>query len=278
MLYDFYHIFSAALRLQGQKPRKTSLLIWLAYARIVVKRRIYALTKTEPKAETFLGFKFRFFRYSSFLYLIEEIFVNGLYRFEPPTDSPVIFDCGSNIGVSVIYFKWRYPDSQIVAFEPDPRTFELLQWNVAQNGLKGVTIHNVALSESRGEITFHSTTPGALSASILETRVTGENAGQKVPTFPLSSFIKTKIDLMKMDIEGAEIYCIPELAASGTLSSISHMVIECHHNLRDYRDILTTVMQILEAHKFSYQLSANLKFPVEKEITQDVMLYAHQLG
>jgi hypothetical protein len=49
----------------------------------------------------------------SFIYQFKEIFVNEVYKFNSESKSPVIFDCGSNVGTSVLYFKSIYPDAKI---------------------------------------------------------------------------------------------------------------------------------------------------------------------
>jgi FkbM family methyltransferase len=41
--------------------------------------------------------------------------------------SPYIIDAGANIGLSIIYFKKKYPNSKIVAFEPDKLIFNILK-------------------------------------------------------------------------------------------------------------------------------------------------------
>ena len=49
----------------------------------------------------------------SFIYQFKEIFVDEVYKFNSESKSPVIFDCGSNVGTSVLYFKSIYPDAKI---------------------------------------------------------------------------------------------------------------------------------------------------------------------
>ena len=39
-------------------------------------------------------------------------------------------DCGANIGISILFFKKQYPDCTIMAFEPNPHAFPLLEKNV----------------------------------------------------------------------------------------------------------------------------------------------------
>jgi len=276
MVFDLYHLLTVAVRLRRQNMGRKAVSVFRAYARLIMKRRWATWTKQTYTSETFLGYELLFFDYSSFVYLVEEIFINGLYRFDAKTDAPVILDCGSNIGMSILYFKWWYPRARIVAFEPDPTTFALLQRNISANGITDVEIHNLALSDCSGEVLFHRQMAGDLSASVFEGRVKEEVEACLVPSQPLSTFISGPIDLMKMDIEGAEVYCIPELARSGCLTQISRMVIECHHNIPIRSDILTTVLSVLEKYHFSYQLSSSVKSQTQFDLSQDVMLYANQ--
>jgi FkbM family methyltransferase len=75
------------------------------------------------------------------------IFFEETYFFRAASPEPVILDCGSNIGMSVLYFKMLYPAARIIA----PAAFAKLRDNVARNSLTGVTLHNCALSDEEGE-------------------------------------------------------------------------------------------------------------------------------
>src|ERR1700693_4874079 len=68
---------------------------------------------------------FWFFSYSGFVCLFEEIFIRQDYIFVSRRPDPLIIDCGSNIGMSILYFKRRYPKARIIGFEPDPATFDM---------------------------------------------------------------------------------------------------------------------------------------------------------
>src|SRR5262245_6977657 len=70
---------------------------------------------------------------ASFVYMFEEIFAKASYSFHSDTDRPLIFDCGSNIGMSVLFFKKLYPTARITAFEPDPRilTPPIKDWSLS---------------------------------------------------------------------------------------------------------------------------------------------------
>ena len=77
-----------------------------------------------------LGYKISYLGEPQFRYLFNEIFMQAPYFFKSSNDPPLIFDCGSNIGMSVLFFKKLYPNARIVAFETDPFTFEILRRNV----------------------------------------------------------------------------------------------------------------------------------------------------
>jgi hypothetical protein len=70
-----------------------------------------------------LGYKISFMGEAHLRWLFGEIFMDASYFFHTDNDRPLIFDCGSNIGMSVLFFKKLYQNARIIAFEPDPATF-----------------------------------------------------------------------------------------------------------------------------------------------------------
>jgi FkbM family methyltransferase len=219
-----------------------------------------------------LGMKLYTFSLGTLLFLMNEIFLRRDYAFEPAVDSPAILDCGSNIGISILFFKKLRPRARIIGFEPDKPTFELLSRNVTENGLTGVSLHNAALSSRTGEVTFFSNGqgPGSLVMGLIEERA-GE--ARQVPSVVLSKFLQDPIDLLKMDIEGAEMDVMQELAASGTLKNVNAMVLEYHHHIRP-EDHLSQMLRLLEEHSFGYDVSA--KLPAAPGKFQDILLRAYR--
>ncbi|HEX4602645.1 MAG TPA: hypothetical protein VH724_01505, partial [Candidatus Angelobacter sp.] len=72
------------------------------------------------------GWKIKFLGRPALVMLYSEIFARESYWFTSNKPNPVILDCGANIGMATLYFKWLYPLAQITAFEPDPTTFNAL--------------------------------------------------------------------------------------------------------------------------------------------------------
>lgn len=75
--------------------------------------------------------------------------------FSPTDDFPLIIDCGANIGVSVLEWKYRWPTSRIICFEPDPFAFEILETNIKKNDLPNVLGVCAAISNQEGQAIFH---------------------------------------------------------------------------------------------------------------------------
>jgi FkbM family methyltransferase len=155
------------------------------------------------------GFTFQFRNQPEFELLSGEIFEHGEYRFACDRDDPTILDCGSHIGLSVAWFKRRFPRARIVAFEPDPGNFRLLQANVAANGLEGVELLNLAVAATRGTARFFGDFEAAApmaSAHSLRADWGTQRSDQwvLVNTVPLTDYITGPIDYLKLDVEGME--------------------------------------------------------------------------
>src|SRR5215203_7438092 len=93
---------------------------------------------SKTKIYQFKDFKIAYIRPYELLHTYQELFVNEIYKFKADTSTPVIIDCGANIGLSILYFKKIYKQAQIEAFEPDGKNFELLVQNCNINGLQQV--------------------------------------------------------------------------------------------------------------------------------------------
>jgi FkbM family methyltransferase len=155
------------------------------------------------------GFTFHHRNQPEFELVAREIFEGGEYGFACERSDPTILDCGSHIGLSLAWFKRRFPGARITAFEPDPESFQLLRTNVAINGFDGVELLNLAVSSRRGTARFYgefgAATPMA-SAHSLRPEWGTQRSDQwvLVDTVPLADYITGPIDYLKLDIEGME--------------------------------------------------------------------------
>lgn len=133
-----------------------------------------------------------------------EIFINKEYEINLCKDPKVIFDLGSNSGLSVIYFKIKYPNSKIFAFEPNPFAFEKLKKNTSQ--FNDVFCYNLAISNINGLEKFYVCDVDSLSSSFFKRKSKGHYLDVKTRSVKnlIEEFSLDRIDLMKFDVEGAE--------------------------------------------------------------------------
>jgi FkbM family methyltransferase len=230
----------------------------------------------EPKSPVRVsGYEIHFIRHRTLQFLLEEVWAAHEYYFEADCDRPLILDCGANIGAAVLYFKRLYPKARIIAFEPFGAAFEALAANVKANHLDDVTIYHALLAEKHGngELFFNPDHLGSLSMSTRPDRIKG--ASQTVKAVPLSEYIDEPVDLLKMDIEGAELDVLRELAERGKLSFVKQMIIEYHHHILPDEDRLSQLLAILERHGFGYRIKGHYPTQWMRGQFQDLLVHAY---
>lgn len=216
---------------------------------------------------------------SRFEYLVNEIFIKQDYFFVSNKPDPLIIDCGSNIGMSIFYFKRKYPKARIVGFEPDPGIYEVLKNNVTANALSNVVVHNYALADTEGEMElFCDPDPeGSLRGSLRKERAPQNVVSKSVKTVLLSRYIDTEVDFLKVDVEGMEMAVMEDLAQERKLSLVREMAIEYHHHLSTGDDALSRMLTILENNGFGYQIGASMGWPTQdRRRMQDVLVRAYR--
>jgi len=225
-----------------------------------------------------LGYRISFLGEIEFRFLFREIFLEASYFFQADSDRPLIFDCGSNIGMSVLFFKKLYPNARIVAFEPDPLTFEILRRNVDQNHLSAVELHQIALSDRAADIElFRDGSPRGSSLLVSTVRQRHGGPGVLVRAERLSERITSEIDLLKIDVEGAEEAIMRDLTGKGKLRLARRLHLEYHHHIDASLDNLSWMLRLLEENGFGYQLRANTfaRWPGEASV-QDISIYGYR--
>jgi len=61
--------------------------------------------RKEVVTQQIFGYQVSAYSYQAIRFLFKEIFLAETYQFETPNNSPVIIDCGANIGFSILYFE-----------------------------------------------------------------------------------------------------------------------------------------------------------------------------
>jgi|688.fasta_scaffold00387_66 FkbM family methyltransferase len=160
-----------------------------------------------------------------------------------------IIDVGANKGQSIDFFLKINKNATINSFEPNKKLFHLLQNKYKTN--TNITIHNLGLSNVKGELIFHENVMDETSSfeelnfesKYLEKKakvlgVAKENIivdNYKVEVIRLSDFLKDNtnigFDVLKIDVEGHELQCLQGLfqEESGVLP-IRFIQLESHND------------------------------------------------
>jgi FkbM family methyltransferase len=205
---------------------------------------------------------------SWYLFSYREIFRDEIYRFEIGSPSPLIIDCGANIGLSVIYFKHLYPDARIVAFEPDGEIFRILEQNLKTFQLKNISLYSKAVWSSETELSFQP--DGGVGGKLVE----NTNAGIRVKTVRLKDFLNQKVDFLKIDIEGAEYEVLKD--CKDYLGNVNYLFVE-HHGIKDAEETLNEILEIMRNAGFHYHMKESYPIrhpfiPEERNIVYPLLL------
>ena len=152
---------------------------------------------------------------------IDSVIVRRLNDFIPDSDQPLILDCGANIGFTVLNYKRQFPSAKIIAFEPDPQFVPVLRRNLARNSAADVEVVEAAAWVSDGQSQWFC--EGIDGSHLVDAQ---SGSGTMVQTVDLACYLLDSVDLLKIDIEGAEYELIVHLAER--LLNVKNIVIECH--------------------------------------------------
>jgi len=150
----------------------------------------------------------------------EEIFVKRQYAFRTSSAAPTIVDCGGNVGISAIWFKLNYPGCRLTVYEADSEIAGILKGNLARAGYADVDVLNHAVWIEDGDIAFAPTG--------IDTGKIDPHGSRNVKAVDLASNLPDRVDLLKMDIEGAEFDVIERLQSSGAINKIRNLAVEFH--------------------------------------------------
>lgn len=226
----------------------------------IMRKRMMSSRYKTSCIERIRGYSLRITDGPNYYIQYKDVFFHQIYRFDAQRTDPLILDCGSNIGMSILYFKYIYPESRIIGFEPDPKIFRILQENITGNGLDNVKLVNVALGSKPGYTRFLSN--GSSGGLITE----GSNT-ITVKVEMLSTYLDEPVDFLKLNIEGQELDVLKEIKSKKRLSNVKEMVLE-YHGWAGGKQLLGNILNLLDingfrylVHDFDYETCANSKPP-----------------
>jgi len=120
----------------------------------------------------------------------------------------VFLDIGANIGAYALFVAaCTGPRAKILAVEPQPDVFDRLIYNIGQNPFGTVKAVDCAVADKAGELTLF-IDPRNRGESSVKIVGTNQGASIRVPAVTLLGLCRsegiTRIDAVKLDVEGAE--------------------------------------------------------------------------
>jgi FkbM family methyltransferase len=145
--------------------------------------------------------------------------------------NPVILDVGANVGFAALYFFRCFPNATVHSFEPMPFLQKMMEQHKAQYSGHNWNQHAFGLWKEDGTMDIYTDAPDDFTS--ISGIVHFEDAVHKVriPVRTLSAFLDEnnleKVDLLKMDCEGAEYEILFNLPDS-YFNTIGRMAMETH--------------------------------------------------
>lgn len=218
------------------------------------------ISNTSGKYFKFDNYEIEFIDFKGLTTPFFEIFIDEEYFFYSKKKEPIILDCGSNIGLAVLYYKLIYPKAKVIAFEPDIQLSQILKRNIEKNELVNVEIKQVALSEKEGRAIFYHSDTETMAGSLTSRR---KHEGDKVSIYEvqvetLSKYVdKYDVDFIKLDIEGTELKVLREVGTK--LKKVSYVFCEFHEGPGIEDNSLVEILKIFEDNDFDIKISQSFR-------------------
>ncbi|MFL5340332.1 MAG: FkbM family methyltransferase [Gemmataceae bacterium] len=142
----------------------------------------------------------------------------------------LILDCGANVGYTTAFFLSRYPGARVIAVEPDPGNFHVLQRNVARFGSRVRAVQAGVWSRACGLKFENGSYRDGLQWTI---RVREAAAGEAadITAVDVGTLLRDsgfdRISILKMDIERSEL-AVFGADCGGWLPRCDCIMIELH--------------------------------------------------
>ncbi len=231
-LFGFKVLFKGTFEILSKKSGRKFIALCIGHGE---KKRF------QPGKAKLFGNIIQYVDNMSFLWQFHDIFVKEVYKFTTNNAKPLIIDCGSNIGLSVLYFKMQYPHSHIIAFEADSEIYRIQKENT--DYLQTIESYGSAVwTHDKGINLFRNNADGAYVT---------EKGEDKVASVRLRDLLASResVDLLKLDIEGAEFDVIED--CSDQLYKVDKLFVELH-TFAGQSQKVSELIAIIESSGFRY--------------------------
>jgi FkbM family methyltransferase len=256
MIYDMFKIFYLKI-IRFLKMKNKEKMIILKKKFLFLLKSLLNKLKIQP-----ILIK----RYGAYFYLFNDEISDGIFCGSYEADelrmllnlikihkekNVIFLDIGANLGFySIILgklFEKNGLNYTVISIEPSPREFDRLKKNIEVNNLKNVILKDIAISDFNGKSKFF-ITKNKTGLSSLEKPEEDQSLQILVKTMKLDDFLKEikieKVDIMKIDVEGAELKVLKGGAET----------------LKKYKPLLMIEVSDKRTWKFNYKAQDILNF------------------
>ena len=166
-----------------------------------------------------------------------------------PKSDDVIIDVGSGIGTETLFFEESIgKNGKIYSIEASTESYTKLKAFCIKNKIENAFNFNIAISNFNGKIWLEET------EHFEKNRINNEQKGIEINCITLDQFVLdnniSKIDLLKINIEGAELEMIDGMY--NAIKITNNIAVSCHDFLfKDMRNIKGKMINFLNANGFA---------------------------
>jgi FkbM family methyltransferase len=171
----------------------------------------------------------------------------------------VFVDIGANVGYYTLRALTKYQGIKVAAIEAHPSTFEALKKNIEVNHFDAILINN-AVFHTRQQITLYEHGGWSGISSIYRKSDKGILVNADTIDNILAENNISRADVIKMDIEGAEVDALN--GASKTMHKCRKIIVEIHNNNFE------KVRSILTENHFDVNVLADCEFIIGTKVVQ----------
>ena len=158
------------------------------------------------------GYSFHYPDYETLRMVYREVFLHEIYSLPSWDAIENVVDMGANCGLFALYARLHAPNAQITCYEPQLECVEAMRATGHVNAIVAA-----AVAREGGQLCLSRSEPGDPAATLAVQGIT-------VDAVAARNIDMSKVDVLKMDIEGAEL----EVLESLDLSHVSKLIIEIH--------------------------------------------------
>jgi FkbM family methyltransferase len=225
-----------------------------------------SVIKTEENRlviENFEGLQFEARKNSSDLKVFNQVWIKKEYKpvleylYERNISVKRILDCGANVGYTSLYFSKYLNPKQIISVEADEQNAALIAKNASLNNSTAICVLHKAIWHKTAMLKINNTFRDGKNWSFAVEETADVNR-QTVEAISINDIIQmyhwSNIDVLKIDIEGAERYLFQNNYFKTFLPKVKCLVIEIH----DEYDIRRTIYDVLKENSFDFTEAGEL--------------------